>query len=168
MIVCTWHVEFFDFHYIFICVLFIVLSRTHWCEARDTIGSYGIEMPGWLAGKCVFTLINLTLLLLWHVNMPMWSSVWFDKIFTIYGCREILYKFIWCDRHSLSIYSVDCMLLFIGKSAWRDHSQMLPLFRHTITHTLVSYNSYKHTPCSNQLTGWLTETAMHVFYHRLR
>lgn len=167
------------------CLLY--LSRTHWMRSTGydrliwNISSclahwFDLIRCGSLAGKCVFTLINLTRLLLWHVNKYAYDAEWYIIWWKIhyYGWRNFVANIIECDAMqgmaltlSLSVYSsADCILLFIGKSAWRDHSQMLPLFRHTHKYTdTLAHTALKST---DWLTGWLTENAMHVFYHRLK
>lgn len=72
MIICTWHVEFFDFHYIFICVcvfyLLYVSCTLMGSTEYDRLMWNWVAPAGWesfgfgrLSGKCVFTFK-----LIWH------------------------------------------------------------------------------------------------------
>lgn len=174
MIICTWHVEFFDFHYMSdLCtsnVLFIVylvhtdakhgIRSAHMeCRVAWRVDSFASIRFDSLTGKCVFTLINLTLLLLWHVNVCIRCEVacnfmkdtllWQNFVANIIECYAM-----WCMAHNLSVsvwvcvcvYSAaDCMLLFIGKSAWRDHSHCR------------CFDTLTNTPTLAHSTGWLTD-----------
>lgn len=68
---------------------------------------------------------------------------------------NIVANYYWMMRSALSIFWL--YVIIIGKSACRDRSQMLPLFRHTYTHTLTLHIHF------NQI-NWMTDWAMQCMY----